>query len=299
MGSSPPSPTNPLVVQGITRVFPISSCCLRGDDIRRLYQILASRAQEAAARQSAILQPQQGQTPQQFQQFQQHVKSLLELVVRVQGANGEWTAGTSPQPISEDSLPTSVTTIEYNSAFLFRSQYSSAPQNHFRVLLNFTKPGILDLSNPPTGTQEQNMVEVTGTDTTWVRGVTEELKTFFNERSTLRGWLHFPHTYDILVLLLGFPASFYLVYRIDFLIGPLLNLPNALFVALYVYLVLVGLFCFRILFNYARWVLPRIEGPARGRAVAVFHKTVLSAIALALLTRLVFGMLAILGIHLP
>ena len=92
--------------------------------------------------------------------------------------------------------------------------------------------------------------------------------------------------------------SFNLVYHVDRFVRPALTLPEALFVALYVYFVLVALLGFCLLFNYAKWVLPKIEGPSRRHGGPKLHKAILGAIALALTVRAVTSLLWILGIHL-
>jgi hypothetical protein len=144
----------------------------------------------------------------------------------------------------------------------------------------------------------QSNVAVSGANMTWVNAVTQELRAFFEARSTNRGWLYSRYAYDVLVLFIGFPASLNLVYHFDKFLRPLLKLPDALFVALYVYLVLVALLGFRFLFNYAKWVFPRTESPIKRRGTPGFHKTVLGAVALTLLARIITSLLWVLGIHL-
>jgi hypothetical protein len=87
--ASPTTPATAVLVRGITRQVPIPSCSLGIDDLHRLFQILQRKASEAADEQIAGLQQQQGQTPEQFNSAKGNVRSLLNLVVRVQGSNGE------------------------------------------------------------------------------------------------------------------------------------------------------------------------------------------------------------------
>lgn len=101
------------------------------------------------------------------------------------------------------------------------------------------------------------------------------------------------------VLVIGIPSSFALVYRIDRLVRPLLRVPDALFVALYVYLVLMALFGFRLLFNYAKWVFPRMEGPTRRQGGPQLHKAVLIAIGGTLLSIVTETLLRMMGLPLP
>jgi hypothetical protein len=73
-------------------------------------------------------------------------------------------------------------------------------------------------------------------------------------------WLHSPRSYGVLVILIGFPLSFDLVYHLDRLIKHFVLLPEALSVALYVYAVLLVLFLFRTAFNYAKMGVPQVGG---------------------------------------
>jgi hypothetical protein len=299
MTSSPAIAAKAVLAKGITRQFPIPSCSLGVDDLDRLFRILQKKASEAADEQVAGLQQQAGQTAQQFNQGKESLRSLLNLVVRVQGTDGEWTAANTADPIREDSLPLSIASIQYDSSFLFRGQFNTYPQNNFLVTLDFTRTGILDLTNlsAAPGPNQSDAV-VSGVNITWVNAVTQELRAFFEQRSAARGWLYSPYAYDLLVLTIGFPVSFNLVYHFDKILRPVLKLPDALFVALYVYLVLVVLLGFRLIFNYAKWVLPKIEGPSRRHGAPRLHKTILAAVALTLMARLITSFLWILGIHL-
>lgn len=285
------------IVKGTTRNFPIPSCSLTADDLRRLYQILEKKVDEARDRQIAALQQLPEQTVAEFEQFKENVRSALKLVVRIQGRTGEWTAAMTVEALQDDSLPDTITGVVYDSAFLFRSRFSSEPQDSFSVTLDFTRTGILDLTNLyAEPAQNQSAALVSGLNSTWVDGVFDELRRFFNERTTSRDWLYSRYTYEFLVLFLGFPISFAFVYRMDRILRPTLVLPDALFVALYVYLVLVALLAFRLLFNYAKWIFPKIEGITRRQGGPRLHKTILGAIALVLLSLTITSLVRMIGI---
>lgn len=289
-------PAAPTIVSGTNRHVAIPSCSLTADDLRRLYEVLEKKAGEAAAHQVSALQQLPGQTAEQFEQAKQNIRSSLALVVQVQGNTGEWTGSRTSEALLDRSLPDTVAAVDYNSAFLFRTQFNLQPQNSFSVYLDFARTSILDMSAEPTSNRSAGLIS--GANATWVDGTYEELHRFFNERSTARGWLHSRRAYDVAVLVLGFPASFALVYRADRFLRPLLRVPDALFVALYVYLVLVALFGFRLLFNYAKWVFPKCEGPTR-QGGPKFHKAVLVAIGGTLLSLVTETLLRMLGVPLP
>jgi hypothetical protein len=268
-------------------------------DLRRLFEILEPKASEAATEQVRQLQRSQGQTDEQFSALQNEVRTLMSLVVRIQGASGEWTAANSLDAIREDSLPAVLTNVTFECGQLYRARFNLFPQNQFSVAVDFTRTHLVDLSNLALNTGVgPSVVYLSGMNSTWINAVDHEVRAFFAERTTSRNWLHSRFAYDIALLLVGIPISLDLIYNVDKRLAPLVNLPQAVFVALYVYLVLVGLLGFRILFNYAKWVFPKIEGPPQRRGAARIHKTILGAIFLALVARTVTTALWVLGIHL-
>lgn len=186
-----------------------------------------------------------------------------------------------------------ILSVEFNSAFLFRNQVRGEPQNSFSVFLDLSRTDILDMRTlslmPSSNTSN---AQISGINTTWVNGVYGELHTFFQNRATARSWLHGRYTYDALVILLGFPASFLVVREADRFLRPLVKWPEALLVAFYVYLVLVALFGFRILFNYARWVFPKIEVTSTHQP-GVLHKSILVMVAAAVVSWVVESVLTV------
>jgi len=159
------------------------------------------------------------------------------------------------------------------------------------VLLDFTKTSLLDLTSP-SGEPSKNASRATvaGANATWVNGVYQEISTFFESRRTKRDWLHSSWVYDFLVIIVGFPISFEIVYLLNSrLKAAQLSWPEALFIAVYVYVVLVSLFVFRLVFNYARWVLPKVEGPSRAPKARV-HRIVLGSILLGLVSNALYSL---------
>jgi hypothetical protein len=289
----------PAMAVGITRQWPVPSCALKLADLHRLFDILNSKASEAASEQLAHTQRSASQTDLEFASLREEVRNLMGLTVRIQGASGEWRFANSVAAISEDSLPAVVTNIFYECGPLYRARFNLYPQNQFSVAIDFTRTQLGDLSNLALGAGlGPSIVYVSGVNSTWVNAVDHELRAFFAERATRRGWLHSRFAYDLALFFVGFPACLDAIYNFDKRLTALVKLPQAVFVALYVYLVLIGLLGFRILFNYAKWVFPKIEGPPHRSGGATFHKTFLSALCLALVIRVVTTALWIVGIHL-
>lgn len=293
MGTAHAPVTPVLILRGTTRQLTLPSCVLTPEDLRRIYRLLEPKASEAADRQTGLLTLLQGQTQNQLEELRSAVRAALALVVRLQTETG-WINGTTPDILGAE-LPDGLLKIEFDSAFLYRARFNNTvPNNAFNVTLDLSRPHVLDLTNPP----EQNMssATVTGLDPTWANAVYQELVGFFRPRRSRRGWLHFSKSYDALVIPIGFPLSFDVVYHLDRLIRRHTILPEALSVAIDVYIVLVSLLLFRVVFNYARWTFPKIEVDAPRQHVAVAHRVAISTLALIVLGVLVKAGLKFIGI---
>jgi hypothetical protein len=278
MGTIQPTQPRPNFAKGTTRQFEIRSCSLRTEDLRRLYKILDARATEFASQAVGMLRQLPDQTDEQFKQVKENATSLLRLVVIVNASTGDWISSSSDEALCDASLPASIANIVYDSGFLFRGQVKLEPQNYFKVVVDFSRTQILDLTNLWTSpSSNTSSVLITGTNDTWVKAVHDDLRNFFDERATLRGWLYSRYTYDVLVWTLGIPTSLALVYHIDKWTKLTANSPGAVRVPLYVALFLLVLLIFRFLFNYAKWAFPKIESPTV-RGLPVLHRSLLAVI---------------------
>jgi hypothetical protein len=253
--------TDVVVVKGASRGLFIPACSLTVDDLRRLYSILSEKAREATERQIQLLRQVPGQSDEEFAAFKDEVRASLRLSVQVQDETGEWIGGVVPDVLNEESLPDSIESIVYDSAFLFRARFGQEPDASFQVKLDFSRVDVLDLTNPSgSPTPNDSTAVFRGQVITWVNGVHSQVESFFRDRATPFSWLHSHYVYDLLLVLVGFPASLAWVYRIDQWLTPFSGrAPQALFVAFYVYVVLVSLYMFRLTFNYARRIFPRLE----------------------------------------
>jgi len=222
------------------------------------------------------------------------VRAALLLVVRLQTAS-EWINGITVDLLADEQLPDGIVRIEFDSAFLYRSRFNNlVPNNFFNVAIDLARTNVLDMNATPV--QNTSTANTLGLDATWANGVHEEVVAFFRQRRSRRGWLHLVRSYDLLVILIGFPLSFDIVYHLDRLIRRAVVLPEALSVALYVYAVLLVLMMFRVLFNYARWAFPKLEIEAPRQHVAVGHRFAISTLAVMVLGALVKAALKLVGI---
>jgi hypothetical protein len=295
--ASPSTPAHPVLAVTISRQWPIPACSLTLDDLRRLFGVLKHKASEAATEQLAHIRTSAGTSVD--AKVLEEARNLMGLTLQIRAANGEWSSANSAAPLSDDSAPAVLTSVTYDCGAQYKGRFSLFPQNLFSVTIDFTRTRLGDLSNLALSEGlGSSFVNLSGVNSTWVNAVDLELRTFFKERGTRRGWLHSRFAYDLALMLIGVPLCLDGIYLLDKRLATLITLPSAVFVALYVYFMLVGLYMFRLVFNYAKWVFPKIEGPPQRNSSATFHKVVLGALGLGLLDRVVETILWLAGIHL-
>ena len=145
--------------------------------------------------------------------------------------------------------------------------------NRVTLVLDFSRPTILDFSKLPTNaTENASNFQIVAASESWFTTLNTRLTQLFDERRTPVDWLHQTGMYDLLLFILGLPLALWIDYRFSPAIDRLM-LPVVLAAGLYVYLFFAGLFIFRGAFTYSRWVFPKVEmqteasPPLRHRAV--------------------------------
>jgi len=146
-------------------------------------------------------------------------------------------------------------------------------QNRVTLMLDFSRPAILDFTKLPTyATPNTSNFQIVAALEPWFTTLNTRLTQLFEDRRTGFNWLHQQGVYDIFLFLVGLPFALWLDYRCEPLIDQL-KVPTVLASGLYVYAFIAALFLFRGIFDYSRWVFPKIEmqtnasPPLRHRAV--------------------------------
>ena len=149
------------------------------------------------------------------------------------------------------------------------------PKNSFSLLLDFTKPALLNFVNPASAPTENNSnVSVQGDDDTWTNAVFAKIQEFTRSRATSRGFLHRPNIYDLGLFVLGMPLAFWLITKVAPLVQRFTASVHPIVeTAAYIYSFFFALLFYRFVFNYAKWAFPLLEltgqhrGPAKHRAL--------------------------------
>ena len=219
----------------------------------------------------------------QFENLKAQARLVGKLVVTIQGADGEQIIATSGDAV-KSGLPDEIRTITFDSAAALKS-HNLAPIDRFNLRLDFTEPPSFDSYKPwDQPTPNGSLLEVVGTDHTWVTGTYESTLSFFRRRGRKRAWAHSQRTFNALNWLLGFPAALWIIYRLDSFGVGVSSMHTALLGALYVYVFLLALLLFRGMIWIVRWMFPVIEFQgARNKTVRVVVGGVVSSLVAALL----------------
>jgi hypothetical protein len=276
--------------QGLSRTIQIPACVLSIEDLRRLFIDLDALTREVTSVQIDGLQQPANTTPADFNRLKEKAKREAGLNMFVQGKNGEQVVLHSAAAITREILPDSLIAITFDSAPRFNMQLNYDPLNRFRLVLDFREPGTVISYDPWNyATPNESGFTIIGNDQTWVAGVNEMVLSFLKARKRSRRWLHGPVTFTLANWLIGFPAAFWLIYRLDtttqhFVAG----LPTALRGGIYIYLFLTLLLIFRVLIYILRWLFPIIElEGSRNKTV----RATVGAVEVGLLTTLIYDVL--------
>ena len=276
--------------QGLSRTIQIPACVLSIEDLRKLFIDLDALTREVTGVQIDGLQQPANTTPLDFKRLKEQAKREAGLNMFVQGKNGEQVVLHSAAAITREILPDGLLAITFDSAPRFNMQLNYDPLNRFRLVLDFREPGALisyDPWNYPT--PNESSFTIIGNDQTWVAGVNEMVLSFLKARKRSRRWLHGPLTFTLANWLIGLPAAFWLIYRMDSLTQRFVaGLPIALRGGIYIYVFLTLLLIFRVLIYILRWLFPIIElEGSRSKAV----RATVSTVEVGLLTGLIYDVL--------
>ncbi len=278
------------VYQGLSRTVELPACALSVEDFRRLFTDLDALTREVTGAQIDGVERPAGVQPAAFAIEQQQAKAEAGLALWVYGKNGEQVALHSAAAITREALPDGLTNITFDSGARFRMKLNVDPINRFRLNFDFTEPVLFigyDPWNQPTpnGTR----LEVIGANQTWVAGVCDRVLNFLKARKRSRRRLHGPTTFSLFNWLIGFPASFWLIYRVDTVTQRITaGLPGVIRAGFYVYLLLLPLMVFRVVAYVVRWLFPLIElEGSRSKTVRATG----SAVVIGLFTALVYDVL--------
>jgi hypothetical protein len=258
-----------LSVQGGERQRRIPTCYVDHTSLRRIFRALKEASDEAVQLEiSAIRNNPQllgtlsdpARTSSLHAEHEARVKTLNAVGIILQAANGERVIGFDESLLEPDRLPTPLVSASLETGLLYRtSQPGQVAPNRAVVQFDFSKPPLIDLSNPSGApTPNGSMLLVAGTNTTWVSGTYSKLEGILSRNRNNWGWLHGSHIYDFLLFIVGLPVALSAGSLVaDWPLA--MSMHSTLRTALIVYSFFVALYGFRLAFSLTRWLYPHVE----------------------------------------
>jgi hypothetical protein len=265
--------------------------------LRKTYEILQEASLEAAEQQlrqefphlqtGSTTDPDPTVTVQKVQLRRQELVRLHEVAITVRGVNGDQTLATDPSVLEESEMPDPLQSVELEIGLLYRGALNALPQNRAVVHFDFTKPPLFDLSNVSgSPTPNASGIYVAGSNFTWVGGVYDRLNDVITSCRARISWIHARYVYDVLLVILGFPATLgaaaYVSGRDTFAAAP-----PTYRIAVFLYFLFVSLLVFRLSFSVTRFLLPYMEFPRRRQALHRSVRLIIASFIFAVLSSLV------------
>jgi hypothetical protein len=266
----------------------IGSLTLDKDDLRKLLNILQQRANAASEIEYKKF---EAFKPENLENIKRDLDYCAILMISVTGYQNEELFGTIDDVFNSISFPEQVKTIFVNSELRYQEPYKYHPVNSFKLLIDFSKPKVLDFSfQPSQATPNESEFQVQGSDSTWVNGVFHEIDAYINNRPAKFSKAHRGSIYDFLVWLFGIPLGFYVCYKVIQLNIPFLNDHSFFESILLTYCFFLSLFFLRILFHYFRWVFPMIEYKCK-KERSIGHQAALLSISLGIIGKIIYDII--------
>src|SRR3984893_13785254 len=215
MSETKPNPPPP--IRTFTTTAPIKACRLRRDDLARLYRIINDRQIEYGQMFiTQVLAQQPTESPEQFQERQARVLNAFVTTVSVTGSNTQIVIGSGENFLASQNIPDNILTVLYstitgpNAVNITRELL----QNKATLILDFSRPTILDFTKLPTfATPNNSNFEIVASSEAWFTTLNTRLTQLFDERRTPFNWLHQPGIYDLLLFIVGLPFALWIDYR--------------------------------------------------------------------------------------
>ncbi|MGO8952985.1 MAG: hypothetical protein ACLP1W_08665 [Rhodomicrobium sp.] len=274
--------------------FPIPACRLSRPELKRLYQIIDTKQKEYRDRALTALFLVQGETEEHFEARRAEAFNAFVTSVTITGVNNEIITANNEQVFEDADMPTAIQSIFYTTMSVPQAVLKHLPGDRITVLLDFSSSPFFDFDKLPTlPTPNISNFEIYAKNEQWFAAAKLRLSEFFSDRQTKHNWLHRSAVYDILLALVGLPMAVLASLRVATNFKEIDNLsliPRSL---IYVYVFYVTLIIFRLIFSYARWVLPKVEMSSEVQSSQVAHRFILGAIILAVIGEFVFEIIKI------
>ena len=246
--------------RGLSFTSKIQAIRISTADLRRLCAILQEKAQEALELHVNGLAKGPSEAEDGFENRKNWYRQWGGVRLTIIGAQGEQIVSSSCATLADDALPERVVLITFDS-FTSIQAAPPIPLNRFKLVIDVKDPPLFIAYNPwSQPTPNSSLLEVIGSDTTWVTAVHGTVLEVFRQNRTRRAWIHSSITFNALQWLVLFPAALWIMYRIaSYFEAAFSQMHVALRGTIYIYAFLLSLLAFRQILAGVRWVFPLVE----------------------------------------
>lgn len=272
---------------------PIRSTRLALSDITKIYERLAKSVGEQAEVEISKLVKPPAQSEEDFARYKADARgNAFNVTVTVFGREGSSLFGDDVKVFQSPLLPRKIDRIYATNITAYRAFANVSPINFFELMLDFSKPPLIDTQNfVSSPTPNVSNLTVQGDRDGWVASVTESVLGVTREGKTRRGWLHRGFVYDLGLYSIGVPAAIYACWSLaDFINAKLEGVHSFVVGTAYIYVVLAVLVGYRALFGYSKWVFPTMELTSNEDS-AVRHRAFLFTIVTGLVGKFIYDVL--------
>ena len=241
---------------------PLRSLTISLTDVSRIFERLLAIVQEEGDRVLGKWTQLEEQTESEFEKNKEEVKSkAFRITVTIAGADGASVMGDTVDIFRSPNLPNIISYIYMTNVTAYQALANVKPDNSFELMLDFSKPALLDANNPTSApTANQSILTLSGSTDSWIGSISEAVMGVLKDRKTRRNWIHREFIYDAGLFLIALPVGIYACWRSSGIIEDILGSIHPFISAIaYIYIVFLTLYAYRFLFGYTRWAFPTVE----------------------------------------
>lgn len=227
------------------------------DTLRRLYQILSRAQSELADSIIKGLSKPDETDPEEWEKWKRSFRSqAFRVTVTITAADGTHYYGDSISVFEDQNLPREINTVFFTNNTAYKSFTRYDIRDRFDLLLDFTKPPLMDWSNLLSApTPNGSHVSVDSSRSMFKNTIITDVIETLRSRKKLYSAFHQAFIYDAFLYLAAVPYGFYITSKISNS-NFIQSKPIEWRVPFYFYTFLVIAFAYRFLFSYFKWAFP-------------------------------------------
>ena len=243
------------------KTIPLRGLSIGLSDIRRIVERLETLVDEEGHREASQLLTHGPNDNERRNVLDVQRREAFRITVTIFGKGGEQLFGYGTDPFDSPNIPDPIASIFITNSTAYHHVTGRSPSNSVVLHLDFSTPPLIDNNNPTSNpTPNDSELTIEGSRDGWVASIENSVMEVVGKRSNKHGILHASFAYDIGLLLLGFPASFYICWYTSDLIEIYLGKINAIVsAAAYIYVFILAVTLYRVLFGYTKWAFPVVE----------------------------------------